>query len=481
MDIYGETSESLNTARFMLVVVAFLHLGFLVYYFGWLWPLIKFQNEWTGWATASSAVMPGPYIDMRWTTWQWYAVAIFVVNLAPPLVILFTVSQIYSRIRQDTTGLVLGVCVGLSLLGVAGLLIIWLITTNSTYHPFAISNSYLYCCAKYGSTAASGHCKNIQECIDYPSATVVLEVNDIFTQLLGSIIAFGILAVVELFILAMARAYALVALVNPTGSWSDPSRTKRQRALANLPRGLLASLYFMVVLVAVLFAIHALVGYLALDLRYSRESPATAPLGLQSARDPITMSTMVCSATVLLVPGILLLAVYVIGESGLIRMMVTGSLCCLTLTHLYAFFAMAVARGYANRPGQPNNPAISKLYCCAEDVRLDPASQCDNSIPCRADLKVKTSADLDYDPAHANIFTFTGVFVLLDLCAVAITICVLFWLHVSKRQRSVAPAASAAAAQTSQTQFVEGQARNVTSGATHRRKINARLPPGGRE
>ena len=77
---YMESKESLEIAQIAIIIIVMVHLGFLVYYFGYVFSLLKFQQEFTGWVMNPP---PGKWIN-RTGDWEWWFMAILMANLLPP-------------------------------------------------------------------------------------------------------------------------------------------------------------------------------------------------------------------------------------------------------------------------------------------------------------------------------------------------------------------------------------------------------------
>jgi hypothetical protein len=99
-DIAREPSESLTVSRWIVISVAFLHLGFLVYYFGYVMSYIKFQDEFTGWV---SPPPPGIYRVAEWYDWQWFFVICVTPQFLAPFACMWTMNKVYSQIRADVS------------------------------------------------------------------------------------------------------------------------------------------------------------------------------------------------------------------------------------------------------------------------------------------------------------------------------------------------------------------------------------------
>lgn len=141
-------NEGLVGVRLMVCVVCLANIGYLVYYYGWVWTMTHHQHEYTSW---NFAPVPDPasWIDQRFNLdWTLYALMIF--QLFPVYIVFWILINPQSRLRYDIHALsiiaALVVCVGLILWYV---LVVWIVENNSTLWPWSVSNSVDFCCKNY--------------------------------------------------------------------------------------------------------------------------------------------------------------------------------------------------------------------------------------------------------------------------------------------------------------------------------------------
>ncbi len=428
-----EPRESLFWGKLAVILIAVLHLGFLVYYFGWVFSLIKFQDEYTGWVTPPP---PGVFIQRAWQDWQWYCVCLLVLNVFPPFVVMLAINNVYVRVRSDFSRIVsMGTLIFGAALPLGALIAMWLLG-NSQFMPFNIAHSDDYCCRYYGSVAASGRCRNTGECVDAPSATVQLALNAPFVHLLVGPLVLIVFCALEYGIIDAIRTYAR-ALKN--SGQTDVWHAKFLRAWKKVPGLAKFALTLAILAYIGLIVCYIVLGPLALDIRHTHQYPATGPLGIQSARDSVAITGIVISMSILLVPFFAMLSVHFTGKHGW-SFTIIGCMCLLVVLHILSFMTMVYTRGTANTPGQPNNMANSELYCCPDEVRNNPLSQCDNAGPCvlpfashpEVTVVPATVRDLQPNKVHTIMLSFMAGFVALDLVLIALVTVTSLWSTVAK-------------------------------------------------
>jgi hypothetical protein len=412
--------ESLYSAQLLLGLFIFIHLGLLLYLFGWIFTQLKFQNEYTGWVTPPA---PGPYIMAAWSHyWFFYPVMLLLLHVLVPVACLFAFNNIYSQIRMDIArlGSLLGFWITIGIF--ACFIVMWFMK-NSPYFPFNPASSDDYCLAYYGSVASSGHCRNVADAIGRPSGSIVLGANEIFKQLFATT---GILIVVtfaEIFLVDAIRSYSRGIL---NAGLIDVQHTNFRRGTRNTPKTLrwmltLVSLAYLGLIIA-----YFLTGPLLLDLRHTTQFPATGPVGLHSARTGFTLAGFMCLATIIFMPVLVLLSVRFTGQRGQSQVIIAAMLILLAL-HCFGMMTVAQARATGNAPGNPNNPSNSKEYCCIPEVFNDPASQCDNSASCPAPDKPTLLNQLESNTPHTTIFAMSFVFIGLDIALITLVYLTTMW------------------------------------------------------
>ncbi len=165
-------------------------------------------------------------------------------------------------------------------------------------------------------------------------------------------------------------------------------------------------------------------GLLMLDVRYTHQYPAVGPEGIRSARNGAEAVGLVMSATVILMPALVLMAMALYETRWLLLILFVVVL-ALMLVHVFAFMTMIYSRGTANRPGHPNSMANHPLRCCAEDTRIDPQSECDNAGLCNlpvpqfpALVLPLSSSQIPYVWTHVLIFWTMFVVLIFDVVLV---------------------------------------------------------------
>lgn len=427
-----EPRESLFWGKLAILVVVVLHLGFLVYYFGWVFTLIKFQDEYTGWVTPPP---PGVFIQRAWQDWQWYCVMWLVLNVFPPFATMLAINNVYVRVRSDFSRLVSMVTLIVTFLVLGALIAMWLLG-NSQFVPFNIAHSDDYCCRYYGSVAGSGRCRNTGECTDAPSATVQLALNTPFVHLIVGPVFLILFCALEYGVIDAVRTYAR-ALKN--SGQTDVWHSKFLRAWKKIPGLAKFALTLAILAYIALIVCYVLLGPLSIDIRHTHQYPAVGPTGIQSARDSVAITGIVISMTILLMPFLAMLSVHVTGRTGW-SFLVAACMITLVALHIFSFMTMVYTRGTANTPGQPNNIANSELYCCVPEVYNNPLSQCDNNGPCvlplasHPDVTVLPAFARDLQPnkVHTIMLSFMAGFVGLDLVLIALVLITSMWTTVSK-------------------------------------------------
>jgi len=373
-------NEGLIGVRLLVCVVCLANLGWLIYYYGWVWTMTKHQYEYTDW---SFSPVPDPvtWVDQRFNLdWTLYALMIFV--LFPVYVMFWTLSNPQSRLRYDIHAIsiivAVLVCVGLFLWYV---LAIWMVENNSSIWPFSVANSVNYCCKFYGAVMASHHCHNYHDCVDLPTTpTIRLPTDPIFEKhLLAIAICFGFL-ILQVFINAMMRSYVQgQSPQQPDQSLpTDQDNGPASSAPADMGPYLLHGVNTIYVALCCVFLT---CGLLVLDVRYTHEFPASGPIGIHSARNGVEAVGLVMSASIIVLPALVLMMM-AFSETRWLTILLFALVLATVLVHFFAFATMLYSRGTANRPGQPNSMANHPLRCCAGDVYGDPSSQCDNAGPC---------------------------------------------------------------------------------------------------
>lgn len=214
----------------------------------------------------------------------------------------------------------------------------------------------------------------------------------------------------------------------------DPSsraaarRRKRRRRTAS---GIAIVLEVFAVIYIVAAAIYVTWGVLSLTIRHTFLFPASGPVGLQDGWFSVFHIGIILSVTVIVVPMLIHLAALAKGNMAA-TMTVIILIALFVGVHLFSLLAVGAGFGRANRPGHPNNPANSLIYCCAPDVFADALSQCDNVIPCvlpidgfpEITVLPASSADLSVNFNYTLIFGFVIGFFILDAVVLTLTIIV---------------------------------------------------------
>lgn len=305
--------ESMTAVQIIVGIVCIIHVGLLLYLFGGIFSLLKFQREYTGWVTPPP---PGKYVEASWSHyWYFYPIMVLLLHLVVPPLVLFALNNVYSRIRLDVARLAASIVLGIDVLVFAALVVMW-IFSNSSYFPFNPASSDDYCLAFYGSVASSGHCRNIADAVGRPSATIVLRLNEIFKQLFATTIVLGAVLIVLLFFLDTLRSYS--ASVAATGT-PDRQHLAIRQSIRGIPRYLRWMFTVLVVVYVLVVMAYFLAGPLRLDIRHTTQFPATGPVGVQSGRTAFTIAGLVCLATAILVPYIAIVSTRFIGSPPFLR------------------------------------------------------------------------------------------------------------------------------------------------------------------
>ncbi len=379
--------EGLLGSRIFTYVLCLGHIGYLVWYFGWVWTMTQWQWEFTGWL---SAPVPDPasWVNRQFTP-EWYLYGVLIFNLFPAYAMLWIMvkPQYNFRYFVHAASVALAGIIDFLLL-IWYILIPWIWENNSTVWPFSTVNSVDFCCKNWGAVASSYCCHNVHDCLDLPTTpTIRLHTNPIFEDHLLAIFVLLIFLLAYTVLNWMVRSHGSVAVTSadsdgtlpqPTGSAASTPPTPPNGDSVNLVH-LINTVYVALACVLLLW------GLLVLDVRYTHQYPATGPVGIRSARDTVEAVGLVMSATIIVMPAFILIVMALWRTRWLILFMFV-LIVLLALVHLFSFLTMIYSRGTANRPGQPNSMANHPLRCCAGDVYTDPQSECDNAGPCNLPL-----------------------------------------------------------------------------------------------
>jgi hypothetical protein len=421
------SSEGIGGARLFALLVCALHLAYLVYYFGWVWTMTKFPWEYTSWSF-SPVPDPASWINQQYNIdWSLYALMIF--NLFPVYIMCWIMVNPRSMFRYD----VHAASIALAGLICMGLLVYYVLFTwifennNSVTNPFSVANSVNFCCKDYGSVMAQHACHNFHDCVDLPTTpTIRLATNPIFEEhLLGMALCF-VLLLCQIAANVTTRAYVISdAATQQQQQQQTLPTTNAPAATAVQPSAIGQNvLHGVNTLYVALTCIFLICGLLVLDVRYTHQFPAVGPFGIRGARQSVEAVGLVMSATVIVMPALVLLAM-VVYETRWQLWIVFVLVLLLVLVHLFAFLTMVYSRGIANAPGHPNGLANHPLRCCAGDVYMDPSSECDNAVPC--DLPVPqfplvlpplSSSQVPRNPTHNLIFWMFFALLALDVVAI---------------------------------------------------------------
>lgn len=427
-----DAQTTVSTAAIAIVVLSVLQYAYLTYYFGWVWFNLPFKHEYT---QAFSPPAPGPLVDARYGL-QWLVIALMAFNALPPLTAAWLLHSPENTARKDiyrfTGAFAVLVCVAV---GLWSLLYIYVFQNNSTFFPFSVANEVNFCCKYWGSVFADHGCHNFNDCIDLPPIpTISLHTNPYFVKHLWACAFLTAFSVAHVF-MSGAQSYYQQGyndVIDALGEDEDGLKTSssyprtgpfsyyQTRPTQYTRNGRIAlhvfnSIYLVMALCYLVFLA------LVLTPRYSHEWPPTGPIGIQDGRMTFQVIGIVMSSTVILVPFLVLLAMWAQGNyPGLVTILVVFML--LSTCHVLAFMTMITTRGTANLPGVPGNLANHPLRCCAPDVYSDPTSQCDNAVACVLPFDgypqwttlPTSSADIPYNSTHTGMFVMMIFFLILD-------------------------------------------------------------------
>lgn len=427
----SDARQSLYIGQVLFVALIAVHLGYLVYYYGYVWLFTKFQYDFTGWVPGPS--VPAQYIDERYG-WQWGVTCLMMLNFFPPLVGIWTLLRptVEGRFHLHLVTTVIAVFfVGFALLWF--FIVIWIFQNNSSFYPFSIANSVNYCCKLWGAVAGSGKCHNIADCIDLPTTpTIYLRGDFVFGQHLWSQLTnLGLLLLHWLGNYILRQYMSRLTMTDSTvlfGSASSSSSSKKRGTSSN--KGLVTALHVINILYFIVIVFYLTFGLLTLDVRHTHEFPPTGPVGIRSARGSFESVGMIMSASVILIPALVLFAMLAEGKSGWL-MLVFVLMILFTVVHLFSWMTMILSRGTANRPGFPNSLANHPLRCCAPDTMAAVNSECDNTalaLPCTLPIPghpgittlPASSNDVPANPVHTFIFIAMFFFLVMDATLLAL-------------------------------------------------------------
>jgi hypothetical protein len=419
------SGEGVVWSRLFAVVVCLTNLGWLVYYYGWVWTMTQFPWEFTSW---SFSPVPDPvsFINQQFNTdWGLYSLMIF--SLFPIYVMMWIIVWPRSMVRYDIHAFAVAVAgVICMILLVYYVLFSWVFeNNNSVTNPFSVVNSVDFCCKDFGAVTASHACHNFHECVDLPTTPPIrLATNPVFERhLLGVAIAFVFL-LFQIAANVATRAYVVssnaAAAALPMSTADVVSNAPKEPSEAG--RNFLHGVNTVYVTLTCCFLIF---GLLVLNVRYTHQFPAVGPYGIRGARNSVAAVGLVMSSTAIVMPALVLLVMTVYSVRWLLWIVFVLML-LLVLVHLFAWFTMIYSRGTANAPGQPNSMANHPMRCCAADVYMDPSSECDNVVPCNLPvpqfptiLPPLTSSQIPRSPTHNLIFWMFFVLLILDVVCIA--------------------------------------------------------------
>jgi len=406
-------STSITATTAIIIVVSLGQLGYLIYYYGWLWTMLKKQYEYTQWL---GAPIPGPLIDSRYDL-QWIFMSFMAYQYLPPLAGLWMLKSHTNSARHDVYRVAAAagglICVGCFLFA---FVFSWIFQTNSTFYPFSWVNDVEYCCKYWGDVAASLHCHNTNNCIDLPPPNdIYLNSNSIFRGILWGFLILVLFNGAHFLLSAWNWKYVSAALATKKG---EPKQVRPR----NTAKGGVIAIHVFNVILVILIVFFLLFGLLTLDVRYTHEFPAPGPFGLRSARSGIGVVGLVMSASIIMVPAFVLLAMLAEGNYYALVATLIGYI-VLVVLHAFSLLTMIMTRGVANLPGRPNNLANHPLRCCAPDVYADTLSECDNAGPCTLPFDgfpsfttlPASSGDIPCNPVHTVIFVFMILFLILEI------------------------------------------------------------------
>jgi hypothetical protein len=434
----GGVNEGLVAVKLIVCVVCLANLGFLVWYYGWVWTMTHHAYRFNSW---SFVPVPDPasWIDNRFNLdWTLYAFMIF--QLFPIYVMFWILGNPESGVRYDLHALavIAGVLVCAILL-LWYILVAWFWQNNSTLWPWAVPNSVQYCCKNYGAVASVFGCGNFHDCVDLPTTpTIRLHTDEIFEKHLLAIVICFVFLIAQVFINSMVRRY--VQNNQPSSSSSSSSSSSDQGLPITTARGGGGSydlglssapsdmgpyfLHGVNIIYMALLCVFLTCGLLVLDVRHTHEFPAVGPVGIRSARNGVEAVGLVMSATIILLPALVLMLMAFSGTRWLSNV-IFALILLLVLVHLFSFATMLYSRGTANRPGHPNSMANHPLRCCAGDVFIDPSSDCDNAGTCNLPVAPfqhvvlpLSSSQVPFNPTHNLIFWIMFVLLILDVVSI---------------------------------------------------------------
>jgi len=421
------SAEGALGSRILTYVLCFAHLGYLVYYFGWVWTMTQWQWEYTGWL---SVPVPDPasWINQRYTV-EYVLYALMIFNLFPPYVMLWiTVRPQYAFRYFIHSACVAWPAALDAVFLVWWVLVPWIWQNNSTVWPFSVVNSVSFCCKNYGAVASSYACANVHDCLDLPTTpTIYLHTNPIFEdQLLAVTILLFVFLLLHVVLNVTLRVHGSTASAPSTDQTTLPQPNNSNN---NVPNGESQDiLHVFNTIYVVLACILLIFGLLVLNVRCTHQYPATGPIGIRCARNTVEAVGLVMSASVIVMPALVLVAMTVWQRRWLLYL-VFALVVLLSLVHFFSFMTMIYSRGTANRPGQPNSMANHALRCCAGDVFIDPQSECDNAVTCNLPVAPFTqitgplsSSQVPYNPVHTLIFWVMFVLLVLDVIIIVMLV-----------------------------------------------------------
>ena len=428
-----DAQATISTAAIAIVVLSVLQYAYMTYYFGWVWFNLPFKREYT---QAFSPPAPGPLVDARYGL-QWLVIALMGFNALTPLTAAWLLHSPENTARKDiyrfTGAFAVLVCVGV---GLWSLLYIFVFQNNSTFFPFSVANEVNFCCKYWGAVFADHGCHNFNDCVDLPPVpTISLHTNPYFVKHLWGCAFLTAFSIAHVFMSGAQNYYQqnYNEVIDALGEQEEggggtksayprtgPFSYYQTRPTQYTRNGRIAlhvfnSIYLVMALCYLVFLV------LVLTPRYSHEWPPTGPIGIQDGRVTFQVIGIIMSSTVILIPFLVLLAMWAQGNyPGLVTILVVFML--LATCHVLAFMTMITTRGTANLPGVPNNLANHPLRCCAPDVYSDPTSQCDNAIACVLPFDgypqwttlPTSSADIPYNSTHTGMFVMMIFFLILD-------------------------------------------------------------------
>lgn len=432
------SSDSVFWSRWVVVIVAFMNLGYLVYYLGVVWAQTKFQYEYTSWINPGQ--IPGPLVIQVNQNSQYFALTWMIFAIFPPLVSLWMVIKPTAWVRYDLHRITIAaVAIIILCLAIYFILFVWVWQNGSSFYPFSIANSVLYCCKWYGVVTSSHKCNNQYECVDVPTTpTIYLPTDPVFEEHLYS---FGFILLGQLLMLftnAMLRNYTSSAIYNQLNAnriipgYSPDSRFYEKITGPNrYTSGSVVAINVFNAIYLLLVCLVLTLGVLKLDIRDTHEFPPTGPFDTRSARGTVeSVGLYMMGGAAILMPGLVLTAMICVGNFwGLLVVFI--SMLLVTGVHMFSLMTMVYSRGTGNRPGFPNSLANHPLRCCAPDTYGDSASQCGNTflglvqgactLPANGFPNITSIANsnqVPYNPIHNLIFGMTIALLILDVLLV---------------------------------------------------------------